>query len=779
MLLDTRSHPGSLRTRTSFGISATIHGSILAWLALSPGGPPEPRLSLYEMEVQPHEKQIVWYNLRERLPDVAPAATHNDPRLPRALRQFEQTLASGDKDNPHSPQMIFMDAPEVRTAKPLPLPNVLAIAPPPRPLREFTPPEGKPRSIAPPNLPDAPPVTAVDEARNNPLETKLSRPLKNFTPPPEQRSRRAPVMLAEAPEIEARNQSHKLPFQSDTRAPLRRFNAPDAPPVSVAATKIPEAPAVAGASESRRLPLPSDLRAPLKKFTAPPGVRGNNTPVTLADAPAVAVPNQAGTLPIKDDPRAPLRRFNAPPPAAPATNVRNSALPDAPAVAVAHEAHALPFRADPRAPLKKFTAPPDRRVANAPAAIVEAPAVAVASQSRNLPIASDPRAPLRRFNAPPPAAPGGRVANATIPEAPGVAVRNQAAGNLPIASDPRAPLRRFNAPPPAAPGGRVANATIPEAPGVAVRNQAAGNLPIASDPRAPLRRFNAPPSGAPSMPAKAHAQVQEAPSIAAGGLSRDMPLAIDPQAIAPPPEPPRAKVAIASLNPSDMPDFPPPPGSRQAGFSGGPQVRKEGGDGAKEADAIVVPWLTARGGGKDAAPALTVNTNPMAPENLIAVARGTPPGLTPDAALPAATRVTSAPDSRLQGRAVYSIAIQMPNVTSFSGSWVVWFAERTPIAGAPPPEVRAPVPLRKVDPKYITGAVEERIEGSVRLFAVIRADGRVESVHLLKHLDERLDRSAQEALAKWVFEPALRNGAPMDVEAVFEIPFHLAPRTPR
>ena len=63
--------------------------------------------------------------------------------------------------------------------------------------------------------------------------------------------------------------------------------------------------------------------------------------------------------------------------------------------------------------------------------------------------------------------------------------------------------------------------------------------------------------------------------------------------------------------------------------------------------------------------------------------------------------------------------------------------------------------------------------------AVIRQDGHVESVHLLKHLDLRLDQSAEDALAKWVFEPALRNGIPMDVEAVFEIPFHLAPKLVR
>ena len=94
-------------------------------------------------------------------------------------------------------------------------------------------------------------------------------------------------------------------------------------------------------------------------------------------------------------------------------------------------------------------------------------------------------------------------------------------------------------------------------------------------------------------------------------------------------------------------------------------------------------------------------------------------------------------------------------------------------------DLTAPVPTRKVDPKYIQTAVEERVEGVVRLSAVIRRDGHVQSVELLQHLDDRLDRTAVEALSKWEFEPAVRDGVPVDVDAVFEIPFRLAPRSSR
>jgi protein TonB len=234
------------------------------------------------------------------------------------------------------------------------------------------------------------------------------------------------------------------------------------------------------------------------------------------------------------------------------------------------------------------------------------------------------------------------------------------------------------------------------------------------------------------------------------------------------------------MNPAKAPDFPTPPGSRQAGFSAGPVPRPKGGDsGGDGSSTIVVPGLLVRGGAKDNQPTLVANASPSSRENLLAAARtalGTSPVAPSVPRPPGATRVSSAPDPRLEGRTVYTVAIQMPNVTSYSGSWIVWFSDRDPETGAPSHDVRPPIPLRKVDPKYIAAAVEERVEGTVRLFAIIRKDGRVESVALLRHLDDRLDRSAQDALAQWVFQPTLLDGAPIDVDAVFEIPFRLAPR---
>ena len=145
------------------------------------------------------------------------------------------------------------------------------------------------------------------------------------------------------------------------------------------------------------------------------------------------------------------------------------------------------------------------------------------------------------------------------------------------------------------------------------------------------------------------------------------------------------------------------------------------------------------------------------------------------AALPlTAVRVPAAPDPRLDGRVVYTVAIQMPNVTSYSGSWILWYAERKSDSGEER-EVLPPEPLRKVDPIYDNSAVEDRIEGKVQLSAIIHTDGYVYGINVVKGLDPRLDKSATEALRKWMFTPARRDGSPVDVDIVIEIPFRLRP----
>jgi len=133
------------------------------------------------------------------------------------------------------------------------------------------------------------------------------------------------------------------------------------------------------------------------------------------------------------------------------------------------------------------------------------------------------------------------------------------------------------------------------------------------------------------------------------------------------------------------------------------------------------------------------------------------------------------PDFPFPGRAVYTLAVNMPNVSSYSGSWIIEFAEAKG-GEAAPGELSPPSPRLKVDPVYSRAAIDERIEGDVVLHAMIRSDGLVDHIKILKRLDSRLDESASVALSKWRFNPATKRGAPVDIETIVRIPFRLTPR---
>ncbi|MCU1301208.1 MAG: TonB-like protein, partial [Candidatus Sulfotelmatobacter sp.] len=123
---------------------------------------------------------------------------------------------------------------------------------------------------------------------------------------------------------------------------------------------------------------------------------------------------------------------------------------------------------------------------------------------------------------------------------------------------------------------------------------------------------------------------------------------------------------------------------------------------------------------------------------------------------------------------IYSLALNMPNLNSVGGSWIIRFAALKPDSAIPTAELSSPVATRKVDPAYPLELMRQNLGGTVILYAVIRADGTVGNVRVLRSVDDRLDHYASEAVAKWKFDPATKSGQPVDVEATFWIPFRPA-----
>jgi TonB family protein len=134
-------------------------------------------------------------------------------------------------------------------------------------------------------------------------------------------------------------------------------------------------------------------------------------------------------------------------------------------------------------------------------------------------------------------------------------------------------------------------------------------------------------------------------------------------------------------------------------------------------------------------------------------------------------KVTSMDREVFGDRRLYGTTLNMPNLNSTSGSWVMHFAELEP--DPKQQDLMQPLPTEKSDPGYPLELIRNNVHGTVTLYAVIHADGRVDGIRVLNSPDERLDDWAKNALAGWKFMPALRAGKPVAVEALVEIPFRV------
>jgi TonB family protein len=87
--------------------------------------------------------------------------------------------------------------------------------------------------------------------------------------------------------------------------------------------------------------------------------------------------------------------------------------------------------------------------------------------------------------------------------------------------------------------------------------------------------------------------------------------------------------------------------------------------------------------------------------------------------------------------------------------------------------VTGPVLIYRVDPAYSEEARKARFEGVVIVEAIVRRDGLVDVVNLVRRIGLGLDQNAIDAVKKWRFKPAMKNGSPVEVPVRVEVHFHL------
>ena len=88
--------------------------------------------------------------------------------------------------------------------------------------------------------------------------------------------------------------------------------------------------------------------------------------------------------------------------------------------------------------------------------------------------------------------------------------------------------------------------------------------------------------------------------------------------------------------------------------------------------------------------------------------------------------------------------------------------------GVTPPRI-----LKSPDPEYSAAARNSRVMGSVVLWLVVNTKGLPEQIKVQKSLGYGLDRNALEAVKKWKFAPATKNGKPVAVIINVEVNFRL------
>ena len=87
--------------------------------------------------------------------------------------------------------------------------------------------------------------------------------------------------------------------------------------------------------------------------------------------------------------------------------------------------------------------------------------------------------------------------------------------------------------------------------------------------------------------------------------------------------------------------------------------------------------------------------------------------------------------------------------------------------------VTPPTLIYKREPAYSEAARNAKLQGTVLLSAIVRKDGSLESVKVLRGLGLGLDKKAIAALMTWRFRPGMKGGRPVDVAVNIEVNFRL------
>jgi hypothetical protein len=229
----------------------------------------------------------------------------------------------------------------------------------------------------------------------------------------------------------------------------------------------------------------------------------------------------------------------------------------------------------------------------------------------------------------------------------------------------------------------------------------------------------------------------------------------------------RADIAVASVHPSENANVPVPNGERPGRFSKAPTAGAAASGDADATASLTVPDLTIRNPKPEPAP-----VGPPTKEIRYAdLVRSIPVSTFSAPLRPASRNIPQAMEAQFRGRNVYTIVIPMEHMPIYSGDWIMWFSDRESKIEETP-VMLAPVPYRKLE---LVGQPpsSDRTGARVQLAALLGKGGRLSGITLLTKTSPAVQRAVLQDMTSWEFQPAARNGAPVDSDVVLEIPFNL------
>lgn len=87
--------------------------------------------------------------------------------------------------------------------------------------------------------------------------------------------------------------------------------------------------------------------------------------------------------------------------------------------------------------------------------------------------------------------------------------------------------------------------------------------------------------------------------------------------------------------------------------------------------------------------------------------------------------------------------------------------------------ISAPTAISAPDPNYTEEARRAKKQGTCVLWLIVDSTGHPRDIRVARGLGFGLDAKAIEAVKQWKFQPALKDGKPVDVQISVEVEFHL------